>query len=80
MSRAIFDVFGTLDSAGGMKKGKVSIDRGTGIVSVRPHGSSQVYELPLAQVATFICQMNLRHKALEAREEKQAKRLTRRSV
>ncbi len=80
MSRAIFEVVGTLDGAGGMKKGKVLIDRETNTISVRPHGSQQIYELPLAQVATFICQMNLRHKAIEAREEKQAKRIARRSA
>lgn len=80
MSRAIFEVVGTLDGAGGMKKGKVTIDRNTNTLYVRPHGTQQVYELPLGDVATFVCQLNLRHKAIAAREEKQAKRLSRRSA
>jgi len=78
MTVARFDVFGQLDSAGGPQAGKVLIDRETGMFYVRPRGKKTLYEMPLSSVATMVCQMLARHRALEAQKEKAQKRAMRR--
>lgn len=59
MSVARFSVFAVLDGAGGKQKGVVTIDRDTGLVTVRPHGKHATYNMPLNQVADFICRSAL---------------------
>lgn len=54
MSVAKFVVEAQLDSAGGKKKGTVSIDRETGIVTVRPIRSHTVYHAKLSDIADRI--------------------------
>lgn len=54
MSVAKFTVNAQLDSAGGKKKGTVSIDRETGIVTVRPLRSHAVYTAKLDDLADMI--------------------------
>jgi hypothetical protein len=55
VSTAHFEVLATLDRAGAAVKGTVSIDRETGMISVRPRGSRRTYDMPLSTVATLIC-------------------------
>jgi hypothetical protein len=74
MSIAKFPVRGKLDSAGGDQEGSVLIDRGAGTFTVRPKGSRTVYTLPLAVVATWVCQQTL---AAQVRTEKIAKKAAR---
>lgn len=54
MSTAKFTVTAQLDSAGGKKKGTVSIDRETGVITVRPHRSHAVYYAKLEDIADAI--------------------------
>lgn len=54
MSVARFTVTAQLDSAGGKKKGTVTIDRETGVVTVRPHRSHAVYHAKLDEIADMI--------------------------
>lgn len=54
MSIAKFTVTAPLDSAGGKKKGTVTIDRNTNIVTVRPHLSRQVYSAKLDDLADLV--------------------------
>jgi hypothetical protein len=58
MSVSKYKVFATLDAAGGPKKGTVEIDRATGMLTVRPYRSHTVYELPLNDVATWVCRQH----------------------
>lgn len=78
MTIARFEVFGQLDGAGGAQKGKVLIDRETGMFYVRPRGKKTIYEMPLSSVATMVCQMLARHRAMEMQKEKAQKRALRR--
>jgi hypothetical protein len=70
MSVAKFRVVGQLDGAGGMKEGTVEIDRATGMMTVRPLRSRTAYELPLKDVATWLCRQ---HMFAVVREEKKAR-------
>lgn len=70
MSVAKFRVVGQLDGAGGMKEGTVEIDRATGTFRVRPLRSRTAYELPLKDVATWVCRQ---HQFAIVREEKKAR-------
>ena len=54
MSAARFKVTAQLDGAGGKKKGIVSIDRDTNIVTVRPHLSRAIYRAKLDDIADLI--------------------------
>jgi hypothetical protein len=67
MSTAKFRVMGQLDGAGGAKVGTVEIDRVTGVLTVRPFRSHTVYEVPLNDVATWVCRQ---HQFAIVREEK----------
>lgn len=59
MSTASFKVRGKLDGAGGDKEGTFSIDRETGVVTVRPKGSRLVYQTTIGRLATWVCQNNM---------------------
>jgi hypothetical protein len=74
MSVARFTVYGTLDGAGGARPGTVEIDREAGIFRVRPYRSHTTYELPLSDVATWVCRQ---HQFAIVREEKRAKKANR---
>ena len=70
MSTARFDVVTHLDGAGGKKKGTVSIDRDTNMVSVRPHRSHRTYDMSLEAVATIICRHILMEESRTAKQSK----------
>jgi hypothetical protein len=73
MSVAKFKVYGTLDGAGGMKKGTFEIDRNTGVVTVRPYRSHTVYEALLNNLATTVCKQGLGVVREEKKERKAAR-------
>lgn len=52
MSRARFRVVGRLDNAAKITDGTVTIDRGAGLLEVRPMRRRRTYALPLSTVAT----------------------------
>jgi len=54
MSIAKFIVEAQLDSAGGKKRGTVSIDRETNVVTVRPLRSHSVYHAKLDDLADLV--------------------------
>lgn len=56
MSTASFKVRGRLDGAGGDKDGTFTIDRESGIVTVRPKGSRTTYQTTIGRLATWVCQ------------------------
>ena len=58
MSTAKFRVRGQLDGAGGPKDGTVEINRETGVLTVRPLHSRTAYEVPLNDVATWVCRQH----------------------
>lgn len=58
MSTAKFRVRGQLDGAGGPKDGTVEINRETGVLTVRPLHSRTSYEVPLNDVATWVCRQH----------------------
>lgn len=66
-----FRVVGTFDLAGGAQVATIEIDRDSSIVSVRPLRRRRTYSLPLASVATWICQSIIR---AEVRERRQGRR------
>jgi hypothetical protein len=70
MTTARFPVTGTLDGAGGRRRGTVTIDRETGDVVVRPLRSHRTYMMPLASVATWICVTNIEHELYEKKRAK----------
>jgi hypothetical protein len=74
MAVSRFKVFGTLDSAGGMKKGTFEIDRETGVVTVRPFRSRLVYEVLLNNLATLVCKQSLGVVREEKKAAKKAKK------
>lgn len=55
MTVARFPVVAHLDGAGGKKKGTVTIDRDTNLLSVRPHRSHRTYDMTLEAIATIVC-------------------------
>ncbi len=68
---ARFRVVAPLDGAGGASVGTVEIDRAAGLFSVRPLRRRKQYTLPLATVATMVCQALVR---MELSEKRAAKR------
>lgn len=74
MSVAKFTVNATLDSAGGKKKGTVSIDRDTNIVTVRPLRSHSVYTAKLEDLADMIVKKALAAGFEQVFEPKKARR------
>jgi hypothetical protein len=74
MSVAKFTVQAQLDGAGGAKKGTVSIDRTTGLVTVRPSRSRSTYTAKLADIADLIVKKALMAGAAEMFSPKKAAR------
>lgn len=74
MSVAKFIVEAQLDGAGGKKKGTVSIDRETGIVTVRPIHSRAVYHAKLSDIADRIVKEALMAGHVERFDPKKARR------
>lgn len=60
-----------LDMASRASVGTVTIDRGAGLISVRPLRRRRVYALPLADVASWIVRTII---AAEVRERRRAAR------
>jgi hypothetical protein len=75
MSIARFPVVASLDGAGGKKKGTVTIDRDTNLVSVRPHRSHRTYDMTLEAVANIICRSVVMQEAAEKRARKPFKKV-----
>jgi hypothetical protein len=75
---ARFPVTGTLDYGGGRHQGTVLIDRQNGDFSVRPKGRRRLYTMPLATVATMVCEAIVRSELAEKKALKKAKRAGRR--
>lgn len=69
-----FRVTGTFDVAGGLQAATVEIDRDAETISVRPLRRRRVYCLPLASVATWICQSIIRAEVRERRETRRRRR------
>ena len=69
MSTASFKVRGRLGFAGGEREGTVYINRDTGAVTVRPKGSRTTYEMPLSQVANFVCEKGYQNRPTSGSEE-----------
>jgi hypothetical protein len=76
MSVCRFRVLGRLDGAGGAREGTVTIDRTTGIISVRPLRRRKQYQLTLTQVADYVCRVNV---LAELREKQKNRKNRRRS-
>jgi hypothetical protein len=74
---ARFRVLGQLDMAGGYVAGTVEVDRDAATFGVRPLRRHRVYVLPLAVVATMVCQAIVR---AELREKLARKRKGKRLV
>lgn len=74
MGVAKFVVEAQLDSAGGKKKGTVSIDRETGNVTVRPFRSHAVYHGKLSDIADRIVKEALLAGHITRFDPKKAKR------
>lgn len=77
MALARFRVTGQLDSIGRFQAGTVTIDRASGIISVRPLRRHRVYELPLSDVAQMICQRVILAERREKQAAKRAKKVRR---
>jgi hypothetical protein len=67
MSTAHFPVYWSFD---GTSQGTVSIDRGAGTFTVRPHRRHKSYELPLAFVAQIVAERCIKAEVLRKRLEK----------
>lgn len=78
MTTARFPVVGPLDSAGGVQRGTVLIDREAGLVTVRPLRKKTTYTMPLSAVATMICQRIILNELREKRVKKAAAKKARR--
>lgn len=74
MSRARFNVIGRLDNAGRVQEGTVTIDRSSGIFTVRAKRRRRVFELPLGTVATLVVQSISQAEARERRRQKRRPR------
>lgn len=62
MSMSTYKIEGRLDGADG---GKLMIDRGSGLVAVRPKGRHRVYELHLNDIAMMIIERVVRAEQAE---------------
>lgn len=74
MSVARARVYGQLDGAGGPVAGTVEIDREAGLFTVRPLRRRKTYTLPLATVATMVCQAIVRREVMERRAASKTKK------
>jgi len=68
-----FRVIGTLDGAGGLRAGKVTITP-DGFFKVRPRFRKRVYELPLSAVADMVCKRTIIAELHAKRAEKRKRR------
>lgn len=71
MSRSHFKAFGQFN---GTNAATVTIDRSSGVFSVRPRARRKTYELPLAFVAELVMWRCLKAELLEKKKAKAAKR------
>ena len=78
MSQAHFDIDTIIDRSF-KQKGTVTIDRDTGIVTVRPKNSQRTYEMPLEQLVTLMVQKISRQQAAESQPTRR-RRLVSRSL
>lgn len=78
MSLARFRVVAYLDRASRPTVGTVTIDRASGIFTVRPLRRRRVYELPLAAVAELVTRYIIRAELAERTAVKRATRRLRR--
>jgi hypothetical protein len=74
MTVARFPVTGTLDGAGARQRGTVSVDRETGMFSVRPFRRKRTYDMPLSVVASMVCRAIILDELRQRRTAKKAKR------
>lgn len=74
MSKAKFVVTARMDSAGGLQKGTVEIDRESGLVTIRPMGKHRTYTAPLSTVADIICQRIILNEMADSKRAKKASR------
>ena len=68
-----FRVVGTLDGAGGVRRGKVTITP-DGFFQVRPFRRRRVFELPLSAVADMVCKRTILAEVKVKRADKKRKR------
>jgi hypothetical protein len=73
-TRAKFRIFGRLEKST-PSYGTVTIDRETGVFSVRPARRQKVYMLPLAVVAEIVVTKAIKAEVAAKRAEKKAKRV-----
>lgn len=71
---ARFPVTGSLDGAGGRRKGTVMIDRASGDFIVRPRGRRRTYQLPLNTVADLVCAVIIKDELREKKALKKARK------
>ena len=74
MSISRYQVMGQLGSAGGKRRGTLTIDRATGVVTVRPLGSRQTFSLMLSDLADFVVRANVVREVREEHILKKAKK------
>lgn len=75
---AHFKVIGRLDHAARVQEGTLSIDRDSGVVTVRPKRRRKVYLCTLDKLADMIVQRNIIAERLEKARQKAAARRARR--
>lgn len=74
-----YSVVGRLDMASRMTRGTVTINREAGLFTVRPLRRRKLYELPLSDVATMVCQRIVKAEIFQKRLAKAAKKSGRRA-
>lgn len=74
MSVAKFRVVGSLDNASRASAGTVTIDRVSGLFTVRPYKRRRTYVLRLSDVATMVCRRIVLAELAEKRRQKAARR------
>lgn len=72
--KAHFRVVGRLNQASKIVEGTLIIDRGAGLVDVRPLRSRKRYTRTLSDVATWVCQSVIKREIFEKRLAKAARR------
>jgi hypothetical protein len=71
--QAHFSVFGTFDKASRPSKGKMTIDRGAGLVMVRRNRARRTYSLPIDMVANWVVQRVIKGEVFKKRMERSKK-------
>jgi hypothetical protein len=72
--KAKFRVFGKLDRASGFTASTVVVDRATGEVSVRPLRKRKTYSMTLGEIATWVCQVNIKAEVREKLARRRGKK------